>query len=111
LDSFYSEKLKRLGKKILTVQPGEHGFVTRVTAIMKKEEDQAKIAALAMDDSFSEQNIHSSALSIIQRILRIRKKQDNILTHKIISAEKGSDSELMALLKQKQAEIQQLHEQ
>ncbi len=111
LDSFYSERLKRLGKKILAVKPGEHGFVTTVMAHMKKNEDQAKIAALAMNDGFSEQDFHSSALSIIQRILRVRKKQDNIITNKIISAEKGSDSELMTLLKQKQAEIQQLHEQ
>ncbi len=111
LDSFYSERLKRLGKKILAVKPGEHGFVTTVMAHMKKDEDQAKIAALAMNDGFSEQDFHSSALSIIQRILRVRKKQDNIITNKIISAEKGSDSELMTLLKQKQAEIQQLHEQ
>ncbi|MFH2060910.1 MAG: DNA primase [Pseudomonadota bacterium] len=111
LDSFYSEKLKRLGKKILDIESDVSSFVTTVMASMKNDEDQSLIARLAMNDNFSEQNIHPSALSIMNRILRVRKRQENTLTSKIISAKKGCDSELMELLKLKQAEIQQLHEQ
>ena len=111
LDSFYSAKLKRLGKKILDIESDESSFITTVMARMTNDEDQSSIARLAMNDNFSEQNIHSSALSIMNRILRIRKRQENTLTSKIISAKKGCDSELMKLLKLKQAEIQQLHEQ
>ncbi|MFH2091084.1 MAG: DNA primase [Pseudomonadota bacterium] len=111
LDAFYSEKLKCLGKKILSVKSDGNAFVTAVMASLNKDEDQSLVSELAMNDHFSEENIHSSALLIINRILRIRKKQENTLTSKIISAKKGCNSELMELLKLKQAEIQQLHEQ
>ena len=109
LDAFYSEKLKRLGQKILNVKPGDSGFVTTVMANIENDVDQALIAQLAMNDNFSEENIDSSAQSIMDRILRVRQKKENTLTSKIISAEKGCDSELMELLKLKQTEIQQLH--
>ena len=111
LDSFYSEKLKRLAQKILSMDPKKEAFITNVMAGMENTEDQELIASYAMDDFFSEQDIHQTALSIIHRIIRVRKKQENTLTTKIISAEKGCDSDLMDLLKQKQAEIQQLHDQ
>ena len=111
LDYFYSEKLKRIAKKIISVNPNNEAFVTDVMAKMERNEDLELIASYAMNDFFSEQNIHQTALSIINRIIRVRKKQENTLTNKIISAEKGCDSELMELLRQKQAEIQQLHDQ
>lgn len=107
---FYSEKLKRIGKKIISVDPDKKAFITNVMAGLKNNEDQELIASYAMKDFFSEEDIHQTALSIINRIIRVRKKQENTLTSKIISAEKGCDSELMELLRQKQAEIQQLHE-
>jgi DNA primase len=111
LDYFYSEKLKRIAKKVISVNPNNEAFVTDVMAKMERNEDLELIASYAMNDFFSEQNIHQTALSIINRIIRVRKKQENTLTNKIISAEKGCDSELMELLRQKQAEIQQLHDQ
>ncbi|MDA3791410.1 MAG: DNA primase [Desulfobacula sp.] len=111
LDYFYSEKLKHLAQKILSMDPQKEAFITNVMAGMENTEDQELIASYAMDDFFSEQDIHQTALSIIHRIIRVRKKQENTLTTKIISAEKGCDSDLMDLLKQKQAEIQQLHDQ
>ena len=111
LDYFYSEKLKCLARKILSMDPKKEAFITNVMAGMENTEDQELIASYAMDDFFSEQDIHQTALSIIHRIIRVRKKQENTLTTKIISAEKGCDSDLMDLLKQKQAEIQQLHDQ
>ncbi len=111
LDYFYSEKLKHLAQKILSMDPKKEAFITNVMAGMENIEDQELIASYAMDDFFSELDIHQTALSIIHRIIRVRKKQENILTTKIISAEKGCDSDLMDLLKQKQAEIQQLHDQ
>lgn len=107
---FYSEKLKRIAKKILSVDPKKNAFITSVMATMKNNEDQQLIASYAMNDSFSEENIAQTALSLMNRIIRVRKKQENTLTSKIISAEKGSDSDVMDLLKQKQAEIQQLHD-
>ena len=109
LDSFYSERLRRLGKKIANVTPGENAFITSVMASLDNDDDQSLIASLVIGDNFSEQNAHPAAQSIINRIIRVRKKNENILTNKIISAEKGSDSE-WELLKLKQKEIQQLHE-
>ncbi|NOX34781.1 MAG: DNA primase [Deltaproteobacteria bacterium] len=110
LDYFYSEKLKRIGKKILSIDSNKEAFITDVMAGMENTRDQELIASYAMDDFFSDKDIYKTAMSIIQRIIRVRKKQENTLTSKIISAEKGCDSELMDLLKQKQKEIQQLHD-
>ena len=110
LGYFYSEKLKRIAKKILSVDPNKEAFITNVMAGMENTEDQELIATYAMNDFFSEQDIRKTALSIINRIIRVRKKQENTLTTKIISAEKGCDSETIELLKQKQLENQQLYE-
>ncbi len=111
LNYFYSEKLKRIAEKIISVEPDKNAFITTVMAKMKHNEDRELIASYAMNDFSSEQDIHKTALSLINRVIRVRKKQENTLTSKIISAEKGCDSGLMDLLKQKQAEIQQLHDQ
>ncbi|MDM8536150.1 DNA primase, partial [Desulfobacterales bacterium HSG17] len=109
LEYFYSKKLKLVGKKIISMSPDTKAFITNVMAKMENNEDQKLIASLSMDDSFAEQeDIQKTALSLINRIIRIRKRKENTLTSKIISAEKGCDSELMELLKEKQAEIQQL---
>jgi DNA primase len=110
LDYFYSERLKHLAQKILSVDPDKKAFITNVMAGMKNTEDQELIASFAMNDYSSDQDIRKTALSIIHRIIRVRKKQENTLTTKIISAEKGCDSDLMELLKEKQAEIQQLQD-
>lgn len=108
---FYSEKLKQIGQKIISVVPGEKSFITNVMTKMENDEERELIASYAMNDYFLEQDIHQAALSVINRIIRIRKKQENKLTNKIISAEKGCDSDLIELLKKKQAEIQQLQNQ
>lgn len=111
LDYFYSEKLKRIARKIIMVDSPKGAFVTNVMASMKKDEDQQLIASLAMNDFLCEkEDIHETALSIINRIIRVRTKQENTLTSKIISAEKGCNSEVMELLKQKQDQIRQLHD-
>lgn len=110
LNYFYSEKLRHIAQKIIRVAPDKDAFITRVMTSMKNTQDQELIASYAMADFFSGQDIHQTALSLVNRIIRVRKKQENTLLGKIISAEKGCDSELMELLKQKQAEIQKLHD-
>ncbi|OHE05501.1 toprim domain-containing protein, partial [Sulfurimonas sp. RIFOXYB12_FULL_35_9] len=106
---FYSERLKHLATKILSVDPDHNAFITSVMTKMDNNRDQEILASYAIQDSFSEEDIHGTALSLINRIIRVRIKQENTLTNKIISAEKGCDSELIELLKKKQEEIQQLH--
>jgi len=108
LECFYSEKLKLIGQRIISISPDKNAFITNIMAKMENSEDQKLIASLSMNDSFLEKDIQKTALSLINRIIRVRKREENILTSKIISAEKGCDSELMELLKEKQAEIQQL---
>ncbi len=111
VDYFYSDQLKQLAKKIAATSPDKEAFITNVMARLDNDGERELTATLAMNDSFSQDDIRAMALSIISRIIRVRKKQENILTNKIISAEKGCDSEIMDLLKQKQTEIQQLHNQ
>ncbi len=111
VDYFYSDQLKQLAKKIAATSPDKDAFITNVMARLENDGERELTATLAMNDSFSQDDIRAMALSIISRIIRVRKKQENILTNKIISAEKGCDSEIMDLLKQKQTEIQQLHNQ
>ncbi len=111
LKYFYSDKLRSIAKKIISVEPREDAFITNVMAHMESNEDQELIASYAMKDfGCKPEDFHDTALSIINRIIRVRTKQEDTLTSKIISAEKGSDSELMDLLKQKQDQIRQLHD-
>ncbi len=111
LNCFYSDKLRRIAKKIISVDSPKDAFITNVMSSMKTDEDQQLVASFAMDDfGYEREDIHETALSIINRIIRVRTKQENTLTSKIISAEKGCDSELMELLKKKQEQIRQLHD-
>jgi len=48
-------------------------------------------------------------LRFMDRIIKIKNKTDNLIISKIISAEKGCNADVMDLLKQKQQEIQRLH--
>ncbi len=108
LEYFYSERLKFIGQKIISIVTEKKAFISNVMAKMQNSEDQKLIASLSMDDSFVDEDIQKTAMSLISRIIRVRKKEENTLTNKIMSAEKGCGSELMELLKEKQAEIQQL---
>ena len=101
LECFYSEKLKLIGQRIISISPDKKAFITNIMAKMENSEDQKLIASLSMNDSFLEKDIQKTALSLINRIIRVRKREEKILTSKIISAEKGCDSELMELLKKK----------
>jgi len=109
LDCFYSRRLGKIAKKIIATEVDKDGFITNVMAKMDDSRDQQLIASLAMDDFSGNEDIARTTHALMDRIIRIRKKNDNILTTKIISAEKGCDADVTDLLKQKQQEIQQLH--
>lgn len=106
---FYSERLKHLATKILSVDPDNNAFITSIMTKLDNNRDQEILASYAIQDSFSEEDVRGAALSLINRIIRVRIKQENTLNNKIRSAEKSCDSELIELLKKKQEEIQQLH--
>lgn len=110
---FDSKSLKDLGEKILTMDPDASGFVNHVQARLDNPEDQKRVAQLAMTDDFREQDVQEAARTLrtlANRIIRVKKKQDKILTNKIIEAEKECNSELFELLRKKQEEIRQLHD-
>jgi len=109
LKYFYSPKLSKIALKIISIDATKDAFVTNVMAKMKNKEDQELIASLSMNEYFEEKDVYEKSIALIKRIIKVRKKNDNLLTTKIISAEKGCDSDLFDLLKQKQQEIEQLH--
>jgi DNA primase len=110
ISCFYSKRLKGVAKKIIATKFDKDAFITNVMAKTEDNQDQELIASLAMKDLSGNEDMHKTAIILMNRIIKIRRKNENILTTKIISAEKGCDNDVMALLKKKQQEIQQLHD-
>ncbi|MFU8770122.1 MAG: DNA primase [Desulfotignum sp.] len=111
LDCFYSRRLCHIGRIITKADPDQASFVTHVMAKMENDADRDLLASLAMANGLDEKtDLRHAAASVINRIIRIKKKSENILTAKIIRAEKGCDADVMELLKLKQQEIRQLHD-
>ena len=110
LSCFYSERFQGIAKKIIATKLDKDAFVTNVMAKIEDNRDQELIASLAMDDFSGNEDIAQTTHSLMNRIIKIRKKNENILTTKIISAEKGCDANVTELLRKKQQEIQQLHD-
>jgi DNA primase len=110
LSCFYSKRFQKIAKKIIATESVKDGFVTSVMAKIDDTRDQELIASLAMDDFSGNEDMVRTANVLMNRIIRIRKKTENILTTEIISAEKGCDANVTDLLRKKQLEIQQLHD-
>ncbi len=110
LSCFYSKRFQKIARKIIATKFVNEGFVTNVMAKIDDNKDQELIASLAMDDFSGNEDMAKTADVLMNRIIRIRKKNENILTTKIISAEKGCDANVTDLLRKKQQEIQQLHD-
>jgi len=110
LSCFYSKRFQKIAKKIIATESVNEGFVTSVMAKIDDNRDQELIASLAMDDFSGDDDMARTANVLMNRIIRIRKKTENILTTEIISAEKGCDANVTDLLRKKQLEIQQLHD-
>ncbi|MCP3941513.1 MAG: DNA primase [Desulfobacteraceae bacterium] len=110
LSCFYSKRFQEIAKKIIATKSVNDGFITNVMAKIDDDKDQELIASLAMDDFSGNDNLGKATDVLMNRIIKIRKKNENILTTKIISAEKGFDTDVTELLKKKQQEIQQLHD-
>lgn len=106
---FYSEKLRSLADRILNTPFGDDPMLNSMLTKLQDDKDQELLVSYAMNDFISEEDIEKTALSLINRIKKIRIKQEKVLVNKIIGAEKSSDSELIDLLKRKQEEIQQLN--
>ena len=112
LEFFQSGRLQRLGRLIAGTDPGNPGFVNEILTRVEEGTDQELIASLAMGYGLSKEDetiedIRETTGDIIKRFIRVRKKNENKITTKIISAEKGGDADVMELLRLKQQEIQE----
>jgi DNA primase len=110
LSCFYSNRFQKIAKKIIETKLSSEGFINGVMAKIDDTRDQELIASLAMDDFSGDEDMATTVHILMNRIIKIRKKNENILTTKIISAEKGCDVNVIELLRKKQQEIQQLHD-
>ena len=109
VQAFYSQHFRDLAQKIIQTPADSENFITAVMAKVEGTGDQELIASMAMEDFSGTEDLGKTAEILMDRVIKIKKKTDNLIISKIISAEKGCDADVMDLLKQKQQEIQQLH--
>jgi DNA primase len=109
LEFFYSESLKKIGEKVLSFDCDDDKFMARFMANINENHELETIARLVITDVTDIKEVFNKSISLMQRIIKLRKKSDNNLTKKIKNAEKNSDSDVFELLAKKQNEIQQLH--
>ncbi len=109
LDYFYSKRYTHIASVMAETSSEDGRFATNVMAKLTDNDDLSLISSLSMAQGLEEDNIQEAAMTLVNRIIRVGKKEQNRLTTKIISAEKGCDADVMALLKKKQQEIRQLH--
>ncbi len=115
-DFFTSDRLKNMAEAISQADIGTTNSVNTIWTQFKTPEDQELIAGLVSDGGGPPQDagedmetIHRQARDIISRFVRVRKKNENKITTRIMSAEKGGEDDVMELLRQKQLEIRQFH--
>jgi len=109
LDFFYSDRLKKIGKKALLFDCDKDQFLSQFMASIKDNKELEEIATLLISDVLDIKEVVDKSINLMQRIIKLRKKSDNNLTNKIKTAEKNCDSDIFELLAKKQNEIQQLH--
>jgi DNA primase len=109
INYFYSEKLKALAKKLLTGADNANSFIINFMAKQENDETQSMLTSIAMRYCFSDQDIQQTALSLIDRIIRVRVKKDKNLARKLLNAGNLCDDDMMALIRKRQKEIEQVY--
>ncbi|MCD4744418.1 MAG: DNA primase [Desulfobacteraceae bacterium] len=109
LDFFYSESLKKIGRKALSFDCDKDQFLSQFMANVQTNEEMEVIASLVITDVSDVKEVYDKSVFLMKRIINLRKKKDNTLTKKIKNAEKNCDSDVFELLAKKQNEIRQLH--
>ncbi|MCG8687215.1 MAG: DNA primase [Desulfobacterales bacterium] len=109
IQAFYSKQLQGIARLITQIPADKDNFITAVMAKVDSDRDQQLIASMAMEEFSGTQDLVKTANALIDRILKIKNKTDNLIISKLTRAEKGCNADVMELLKQKQQEIQQLH--
>ncbi|MEA1967750.1 MAG: DNA primase [Thermodesulfobacteriota bacterium] len=110
LDSFYSDRLKRIGKIVAGFEKFGPGLAADLMASVQNSEDQEMIASLAMMEIPGVDNLFEKSVSLMNRIVKVRNKSENILANRIRKAEQGGNSDLsLELLAKRQMEVRKLH--
>ncbi len=110
LDAFYSDRLRKIARRIIDSGFGQHGNVNELLNQVPSLQDQELIAALSMKGDWEDgQDMTAAADTLIRRIIRVRKKEENPIVSRIISAQKDGQEDVFDLLRQKQQELQTLH--
>ncbi len=110
LEAFYSDRLRGIATMIIDSGFGQHGNVNELLSQIPLPRDQEFVVALSMKGDWEDgQDMTAAAETLIRRIIRVRKKEENPIVSRIISAQKDGQEDIFELLRQKQQEIQTLH--
>ncbi len=106
---FYSQHLQGLGYLIVENRENPDSLINAVMAKVTRDEDRQLIASMAMEDYSGVQDPIETFNVLADRVIKIKNKTDRIIISKLTKAKKGCDADVMELLRQKQQQIQQLH--
>ncbi len=108
INFFYSDRLKKIGRLINEIN-GSGNFVANVMACAENDDDRELIASLAMKEIPETEHLMEKSIALMNRIIKVRNKTDNIITNQIKKAEQDGNFDLpIELLKQRQREIRKL---
>ena len=111
LDCFYSSRFQALGRLVIEVAASGQSerVVPDAMAAAKSEEVRELIASLAMIEMSDVGDVLEKSVSLMNRVLHVRQKNENSLTNEIRKIEQSSDADLpLELLRQRQIEIRKL---
>ncbi len=110
LDFFYSDRLKKIGKLIESIQCPEETFTVNVMAGAENDEDRKLIASLAMIEIPYTSRLMEKSFALMDRIVKVRNRAEKFLANKIKKAEQNGNFDLpLELLEKRQREIRKMH--
>ncbi len=110
LDCFYSNNLKSLGELIISKLGSSGGQIGELMVAAADKNHRELIAELSMKDVTETEDVFTKSLFLINRIIKIRKKNEGFLINEIRRAEQDGNSDLpLDLLQKRQSEIRKLH--
>ncbi len=110
LDFFYSDRLKKIGKLMESIQCPEETFIVNVMSGAENDEDRKLIASLAMTEIPYTHRLMEKSFALMDRIVKVRNRTEKFLANKIRQAEQNGNFDLpLELLEKRQREIRKMH--
>ena len=110
LDFFYSDRLKKIGKLMESIQCPEETFIVNVMSGAENDEDRKLIASLAMTEIPYTDRLMEKSIALMDRIVKVRSRAEKFLANKIKKAEQNGNFDLpLELLEKRQREIRRMH--